>query len=461
MQISDTRHQVRRVLLVTLILNIIVALGKIIIGFVTGALAITADGFHSMMDGSSNLVGLLANRIADRPPDEDHPYGHRRYETMAALLIGALLLLTAWEIGRGALERLTGGGEAPEISPLSIAVLVFTLVVNLFVSQYEQREGQRLRSELLIADAANTGADVFVTLSVLMSMALVALLGWAWADIVAALIVCVLIARAAWKILQQTVSVLVDAAPYTPAQLTALVEQVPSVTQVIRARSRGSVDSSHIDIDIQVPRETTADHAQAIADAIRDKINGSLNGVNEVEIHFQPQSLTDPDYALRARACADALGLATHEVRVSDAAEGKVLEMHVEVPPGQTLDEAHQQVSRLERNIQANLPDVVDVITHIEPAQKPQPTPDGLLKQQSEEMMREALDLLRETYPNLYWHHLRAQPANGGFSLMMHVKLPRQISLEAAHHIAEDAELLLRGNIAGLERVTIHTEPEG
>src|SRR5690349_24448372 len=106
MATASNRDQVRRVLLTTLALNVIVAVGKIIVGAASGVLAISADGVHSLIDGSSNVVALVANRIADKPPDEEHPYGHRRFETMAALFIGALLVLTAWEIVNGALESL-------------------------------------------------------------------------------------------------------------------------------------------------------------------------------------------------------------------------------------------------------------------------------------------------------------------------------------------------------------------
>ncbi len=180
----DARLQVRRVLIITLVLNIAVAVGKILVGALTGAVSITADGFHSLMDGSSNLIGLGANAIAGKPADEDHPYGHRRFETVAALGVGVLLLLTAYEIVTSAIERLTSG-ESPEISPLAFVVLIATLGVNLFVSRYERAVGKRLNSELLIADAANTGADVFVTLSVLVSMVLVSLFNWTWADPVA------------------------------------------------------------------------------------------------------------------------------------------------------------------------------------------------------------------------------------------------------------------------------------
>src|SRR5690606_20447411 len=194
---APARKEVRRVLIITLVLNLTVAIGKIIVGSISGVLAISADGVHSLIDSASNVVGLVAVHIADKPPDEEHPYGHRRFETIAALFIGALLLLTAWEIVTGAVERLREG-STPDISPWTLGVLVVTLLVNLFVSRYERREGRRLQSELLLADAANTGADVFVTLSVLGTTLLIALFGWAWIDPLAALVIVGLIARAGW-----------------------------------------------------------------------------------------------------------------------------------------------------------------------------------------------------------------------------------------------------------------------
>ncbi|MCX9078760.1 MAG: cation diffusion facilitator family transporter, partial [Candidatus Methanoperedens sp.] len=330
MQTSDTRQQVRRVLIITLILNALVALSKIVIGLWSGALAITADGFHSLVDGLSNVAALIANRIADQPPDEGHPYGHRRFETIAALGIGAFLLVTAWEIISSALERLGGSGESPAVTPLTFAVMITTLIINLFITRYESREGQRLHSELLIADSAHTRIDVFVTISVLASMVLV-LLGWIWADTVAALVIVGLILRTAWQVLRQTGSVLVDTAPYSSEQLKTWVEEVPSVTRVTRVRSRGPADAAQIDIDLEVAPETTADHTAAIANAVRDKLNQHLDGISEVEVHFAPQQNGQPDYALSARAYADALGLATHDVYVSEGQNGKVLEMHVEV----------------------------------------------------------------------------------------------------------------------------------
>lgn len=452
---SVQRHEIRRVLTITLILNLVVAFGKIAVGLISGAISITADGFHSLMDGSSNIIGLVANRVADQPPDEEHPYGHRRFETIAALGIGVLLLVTAWEIVSSALERLRSG-EQPEITPLTFAVLFGTLLVNLFISRYERREGKRLNSELLIADAANTSADVFVTLSVLGSMALVSL-GVTWADPLAALIIVVLIARAAWQVLRSTGGVLVDTAPFTPELLRALAESVPSVEHVLRARSRGPADAAHIDIDVQVPPETTAEHTDAIAGAVRRKMLDNLEGVAEVAVRFVPEPDAAPDYALAARARADALGLSTHEVRVTDGPDGKVLEMHVEVPAGQTLGEAHEQVSRLEADVRAELPDVDEVVTHIEPSLIAEAAPDGAANEEA--IIDQAQALLHQHFPTVDWHHFRTSPLEDGCALQMHATLPALTSVEEAHQLAESAEVLVRAELPCARRVTIHTEP--
>lgn len=453
---QSSRKQVQRVLGITLVLNLTVAIGKIIVGLGTGALAITADGFHSLTDSAGNVAGLVAIRIADRPPDEDHPYGHRKFETVAALLIGGLLLLTGWEVIQSIADRLFEG-ELPDLTPLTFVVLIATLGVNIAVSRYQTREGTRLQSEILLADAKNTRSDVYVTLSVIVSMALVAF-GLGWMDLLVAVIVAILILRSAWSIVHQTTSVLVDTAPYPPEYLSQLVSEVPSVQQVVRARSRGSANDAQVDIDVQVAREMTADHTAVITDTIREQIQNNLSGVSEVEVHFIPTPAEERDYALTARACADALGLATHEVIVTDEDDGKVLlEMHVEVPPQQTLGEAHEQVSQLESNLHQQLPDVTRVITHIEPAQTL--TKPHLESPVTDTIQARAQALLDEHFPHIDWHDWQTNAAYEGYTISLHATLPAQMTIESAHAIAESAETLLKGNIPQLTRVTIHTEP--
>jgi cation diffusion facilitator family transporter len=165
---ENTLRAVRRVLWIVLFLNAVVAAAKLVTGLMTGAVAMIADGFHSSMDASSNIVGLVGIRLAAQPPDDDHPYGHRRFETLATLAIGGLMLVAAWEILQTMIDRLLNGG-IPEVTPVSFAVMIGTIVLNVGVALYERRQGRFLGSDVLLADAAHTSSDVFVSLSVIVS----------------------------------------------------------------------------------------------------------------------------------------------------------------------------------------------------------------------------------------------------------------------------------------------------
>jgi cation diffusion facilitator family transporter len=455
MQDDDTRRQVRQVLWVTLVANLFVAAGKLTVGLLTGTLAMVADGFHSALDASSNVIGLAGNAIAARPPDDDHPYGHRRFETIAAMMVGALLLLTAWEIAGQALERLQGGAE-PQVTPLNFVVMLVTIAINIVVSRYERREGQRLKSELLKADAANTGADVFVSLSVLVSLAAVAV-GWAWADIAAALVIVVLIGRAAWDVLWQTGRILVDTAPLSPDAIEAVIADVPGVIEVDRVRSRGPVDAANLDVDVRVASSLTTEHAQSIRNTIESRLREAFEGIAEVEVHYAPYYAMPPDYRLVARAEADAMGLAIHEVVLFDTPDGPVLEMHVEVPPEQMLVEAHHQVTSLECRIKNALPVLSRVITHIEPAHRG--TIPMAQSERARELRSRALKLASTLYPDVDWHEVYIRPEAHGYALSMHGGLDQDMTVEEAHVLAERTETHLRSELPLLQRVTIHTEP--
>jgi len=468
---TERNASVNRVLILTLVLNVIVAAGKIVIGALTGALAISADGVHSLIDGASNVIALVAVRVAGKPPDADHPYGHRRFETIAALAIGILLLIAGWEIGSQAVgSLLAGGARAPEIDGLAFAVMIATLIVNIGVNRYERRAGEQLKSEVLLADAAHTGADILVTISVLVSMALT-LAGFAWADAIAALAVVLFIVRAAWQVLNGAGGVLVDRAPISAETITAAA-RVTGVERVVRVRSRGTADAATVDVDVEVAPTLTADRAAVIADAIRTRLEDRLTGIAEVEVHFAPRtsspildahaSIALDEVVFVARMRADALGLSAHEVRLFEDAESDVdgvsLELHVEVMPGQTLAAAHERVTRLEQDIAAQLPNVARIVTHIEPALSDVPlSPHGV--DDGGALIDAALSLLRAADPDAGWHDAHLSALDGGSALTIHAALPADLSVEDAHTRAEAAETLLRVRLPQLRRVTIHTEP--
>lgn len=455
----NNRHtQIQRVLLITLFANLAVALAKVIIGVASGSLAMIADGFHSSLDGLSNVIGLISNAIASRPPDEDHPYGHRRFETLASMFIGGVLLLTAWEIVENSINRLTEGGE-PHITTLNFAVMIATLLVNLGVTTYERRAGRRLNSEFLMADADHTRSDIFVSLTVLISLVAVRF-GLNWIDPVAALFVVVLIGVVAWKIVRHSAGILVDRAALDAETVRAIAQQVPGVHQVKRVRSRGPIDDIYLDLDVAIAGPTTAEHSNAISREIQSRLQSQFSGLTDVQIHFFPQRDGPPDLALSVRAEADALGLGVHEIIPALTDDGIVLEMHVEVPPEQSISEAHSTVSELEERLRLALPDLDRIVTHIEPA----PSREEIKHANGDARLlaHKALDIAQSLYPNHIWHDVEIrEEMDGGYALSMHCHVPGDMRLEDAHHIAETVETQLRATLPQLHRVTIHTEPPG
>jgi cation diffusion facilitator family transporter len=276
---------VRRVLGVTLALNLGVAAAKLAVGWWTGSLAMVADGFHSLTDTASNVVGLLGIAVAARPPDSDHPYGHRKFETLSALAIGGFLALTAWEVLRSCVVRFQSG-SVPEVTRWSFAVMVATMAVNAGVSAWERRRAEALGSLILEADAAHTRSDVYVSLAVLVS-----LLGVHWGyprlDLVAALAITVVIARAAVRIVWRSAEHLVDTAAVPPAKVLELALSVPEVEGIHKVRTRGRPEDGQADLHVQVRADLTIDEAHRIGHQVVDLLREEL-GLSDVVVHVEP-----------------------------------------------------------------------------------------------------------------------------------------------------------------------------
>jgi cation diffusion facilitator family transporter len=206
--------KIRRVLVITMLLNFGATAIKLSAGIATGALSVVADGLDSLFDGISNLVGLVGLNIAAKPADADHPYGHRKFETIAALSIAFLLFLTSWQLLQTAWDR-WWSGAAPEINIYTIMAMLAAMIIQAGTSYYELYQGRRLQSEVLVADALHTRASIFISLSVLGGLVLVSL-GFPKADPLLAAFVAVMIAKIGVDILRETLPVLVDRAAFEP-----------------------------------------------------------------------------------------------------------------------------------------------------------------------------------------------------------------------------------------------------
>ncbi|RIK39845.1 MAG: cation transporter, partial [Chloroflexi bacterium] len=228
--------QIQRVLLITLLLNLLATAAKLGVGLWTGTLSLVADGLDNLFDGVSNIVGLVAIRVSRRPPDKDHPYGHRKYETLAALFIAAALFITAWELGNSAVSRLIN--PAPlTLNRWIVIALIAGSAVQGATGLWELHMARRLSSELLLADARHTLASIAVSGTVLVGLGLV-WLGFDWADPLVALLVAGVIAKIGIDITRENTPALVDRAPLDETQIGDVVASVEGVESYHRIRSR-------------------------------------------------------------------------------------------------------------------------------------------------------------------------------------------------------------------------------
>jgi cation diffusion facilitator family transporter len=280
----------RRVFVATLALNLFVALSKLGWGFFTNTLSMIADGFHSLLDASSNVVGIIGLTISARPPDKDHPYGHRKFEAVAAICISFLMFLASYEVLAEAVPRLIlHTGETPVVSLPSYVILLVTAAINVAVSYYERKRGTELNSPLLLADSQHTLSDVFVSGAVLVSLAAIQL-SYPVVDVIGSLLVVVVILRAGFGIIVANLGSLVDAAMLDPAFIESIVLSVPGVSGCHRIRSRGLQDSIFIDLHVQVSPALSIQEAHAISTLVEQTIKQRAGGVVDVLVHIEEDS---------------------------------------------------------------------------------------------------------------------------------------------------------------------------
>lgn len=287
---------VKRVLWGVLGLNLLVAGGKLAVGTITGALSLVADGIHSLLDASSNVVGLVGISLAGKPPDAGHPYGHRRFETIASVAIGLLIAAGLVEILRRVWDGLTGDYAPPEVGWLAIAFVAATIVINLGISRYERKRGKELRSSILEADAGHTMSDALAATAVLASFIAVAL-GVGWADLVAALVVAVFIGRTAWTILATNLGVLADHAVLDPRAVHEVACRVEGVHGCHRIRSRGHHDHVHLDLHIHLDPELPLIDAHSKTHEVMEALRAAFPEVKDVVIHTEPADGRELDAA--------------------------------------------------------------------------------------------------------------------------------------------------------------------
>jgi cation diffusion facilitator family transporter len=282
-------REVRRVLTLMLAVSLVLVTAKTAAGVLSGSLAVLGGAFDSALDVLTTVVAITLARVAGQEPDEQHPYGHEKFEALGALAMVAFLSITVYELVRTAVARIAGGGGERVDTSLGVWVMGGSLLIGLVASEYERRRGQALASELLLADAAHLRADVFVTLAVLIGL-LLTRLGWRTGDAWTTLLVAVLIIRTGFHILRETIPVLVDEAAVEAAEIRRMAEAMDGVDAAYDVRSRGRREGARFaELTIAVQTGLDIEEAHEIADLVEGEVRRRL-GARRVVVHVEPLS---------------------------------------------------------------------------------------------------------------------------------------------------------------------------
>jgi cation diffusion facilitator family transporter len=461
---AQYQRSVRRVLIGIMVLNLIVTAIKFFVGALTGSIAVLADAFNALVDSSSNVIGLLGIHAASQPPNPDHPYGHRKYETIATLGIAGLMLLVGWEVLRDIVDRLRGGA-IPTLSIESLVLILLTLPLNMFIVSYEGRRGRELGSDVLVADATGTRVNIFVSLSALIGL-IGSQFGLPWLDVVVALGIVIYVVRTAGRILRETSDVLTDSVVADPHLVEDVARGVPGVWNASQVRSRGRDDDVHLDLNIKVDPAMATEQAHAIASEVERQLKEQVPGLVDAVVHIEPGSqapLSEWDaIAVRLRAIADGLGLGVHNIHVNVVPEGYSVDIDVEVNAAFSLFTSHDLVSQFEARARIELPRLREIFTHIEPM-----LPGTLVVP----MTGPEAGALRATIMRIgdevcgpgASHNvmLRRSRTSNAIDASLHCSLPGDSAVVAAHLVAEQLERRLRTELPLLDHITIHVEPPG
>jgi len=286
---------VRRVLVIELLLNLVVASVKGAYGLWSGSLVIVSDALHSLSDAGANILGLLVVRASQAPPDSGHPYGHRKFESVAAAALGIFITGIGINLAFRGVSGLVSGREPPQPDVLGLVVICGTFTINVFVALYERREARRLSSHFLAADAAHTATDVLVTTVVLVAFG-AAGFGIDWAESAGTIAISFVVMGVGWRVIADNLLTLVDAATLDAARVVQVATSVPGVRGCHRVRSHGTKSEAVVDLHLQFDADLPLRDAHILAHEAEKALREALPTIIDVTIHMEPAD--DPEESL-------------------------------------------------------------------------------------------------------------------------------------------------------------------
>lgn len=277
---------IRRTLLIEGATDVVICLVKVIVGINTGSVAILSEAFHSFTDLINNVVALILQRFANAPPDEQHPYGHHKFEYLAVFGLAVVISMVGFEIALRAIFRDTD--DVVTQSGPQLALLLGVFGINIVVAIWEARQARHFDSDLLRADARHTLSDVLTTFVVILGWQ-VAARGYLWIDTVLSLVVSGIVFYLAYGLFARAIPILVDAAIIAPEVLSRRARSVHGVREVERIRSHYAGSRNIVELTVRVDAGLSTARSHEIADAVEEALKNILSqGELDVIVHVEP-----------------------------------------------------------------------------------------------------------------------------------------------------------------------------
>jgi cation diffusion facilitator family transporter len=442
---------------------IIITVLKIVVGFTTGSLGILSEAAHSGLDLIASLLTFFSVGVSDKPADADHQYGHGKIENFSAFVETGLLLLTcAWIVYEAALRLFFRHIEI-EPSPAAFGVMLFSMVLDWWRSRALGRIATKYDSQALEADALHFSTDIWSAGVVVLGLVLVLLgrtyhLDWLRnADPIAALFVAVVVVSVSWRLARRTVDALLDAAPPgVRSQIYDAVSRVPGVLEVDRVRIRRAGNRYFADLAVGLARTVTFQRSGQLATAVTESVRRILPDA-DVTVQPLPRAQRTENIFDRIRAVATDKNLNVHDISVQDLSGHLHVEQHIELDERMTLKQAHDQVTELEADMRRDVPEIADILTHIESEPATIEKPEELV---GDAELEYRLRTVAAQFPEILdVHEFIFKRVRGRLYLSCHCTLSDSLSLARVHDIQTELEIRFKQDAPELFRVLIHPEP--
>lgn len=433
------------------------AAAKFAVGIAIGSLALVSEALHSLIDVIATVITWLVVRVSDRPADEEHHYGHGKFESLSALGVIALLYVLAGGILVESWSRLSQGAPPPTLSFIAFAVLAIDIAVNFWRARALHRTARATRSQALAADALHFASDVLGSTAVIIGLALTGL-GYAWGDSAAAIAVAVMISILGLRLGRSTIETLLDRAPDGVSETAAAaIQSVPGVVGVERVRARMVGPTHFIDAIAKVPRTYPIDRVEAIKKAAQAAVARALG---DADLTFTAVPVARDNESVRERIMVIARnsGLAVHHVTVHDLGGKLTVSIDLEVDGGMELTAAHDIAHGLERSIREDFGEDVEVDTHIEPLEPELPHGADAAPERVE-VIKAALTRFAGGGAIHDIHNVRVRDTDAGEIVNFHCRAAPSMSVIKVHENVDEIERALRRAFPSIKRVISHAEP--